>query len=427
MSFRFKNWVLLGAYGMVGAAACAGTKLNDVGDVNTVGEGGSGSGDMAPAQGGDPAGGGARVTASPTGGAGPDTGGKGAVGPVGGHVAIIEGGAPNPVDEITCEDCTELAEVNDIRALAVTADTIYWVEHGSFDELGNHEGNGELKSVPTAGGSAVVLADSLEGPVQLGLSQQFAYVLLDESNATDGQEGLLRLPLAGGTPELVQSLDPDRDETALLDGENWFYTHFAAGSGFSAWLDDGTVYRIAEAAGADLENVAVATGATALFGDASQLYLRDEDGFWTMPYGGSDRSLLQKFPSSLSQRYEFFSVSGSFIYGVEANNAGQPTNHYLVRMPKTGGSWERLLDLPALAFGLHMSGDDYALNSPPLTAGGFAGMRLLRGNVADAGSLKPAVTAPFTDTWRYWHAWGISTAGIFFDLNGKLHRAPLAD
>lgn len=410
--FRLKIWGLVGLSVVIGAQACGGQNIHDVGKV-VDGEAG-------------------------TAGTHPGTGGTGEVfdGTSGTHMIPELGGqggldpGPEAVDHLTCATCVPLTATENITALAATADEVFWVEHGSYDELLNHQGDGRLLAMPAMGGKPRVVTNTVEGPTELRLSPHYCYMTIDESTAASGRAAFVRVPRAGGDIETLESAAPLPSLT----------TQFAVGTDHTAWLIDNTVYGVADTAGAEPETLAEAPNLSWLFGDDSLVYMLDKQGLTTMPYTGGTRTTLSKFDNGdnldVTHIYTSLTVSGDSIYAVEYffdhRNASV---WYLVRMPKAGGAWKRLSTL------LEGTRDDDP-NSRRMTLVGqsvavaarlrknweeLAGRQLLQGNTSPGALLQLVAQAPLDPSDREpgeFQAWDASSAGIFFADGGKIYRAP---
>src|SRR5688572_1213601 len=66
---------------------------------------------------------------------------------------------------------------SDIRDITSDDENLYWVEFGSYDELGNYLDDGALRSKPLDGGDVRTLAGGLSGPVNVDVTDAHAYVL----------------------------------------------------------------------------------------------------------------------------------------------------------------------------------------------------------------------------------------------------------
>ena len=101
---------------------------------------------------------------------------------------------------------TSATEKNGVVALTASESRVYWLEYGTRDALGNYLHDGALMSYSVVDGTTAILAAGLPGPVGLALTTSHAYVFVDGAPliGTPTQPQLLRVPLAGGGPVLVQ-------------------------------------------------------------------------------------------------------------------------------------------------------------------------------------------------------------------------------
>jgi hypothetical protein len=275
----------------------------------------------------------------------PGSGGSGGTtGGAGGAVLGAGGGVPGGA----------VAEAG-ILALAADDAQLYWVEYGTRDSLGNYQNDGALMALAFAEGTATKLASQLPGPVALGMTSTHVYVYVDGAPLIGNPRHpqLLRLPLSGGAPELVQ------------DGLNPSYSSIPfAGAGDRAfWSTDSAIYELASDAGAT-PSVFVANWGSSLAADAADLFyvrLNDtssSDVFWRAPLDRSAQKQLALPPYA-------FALSGNFIYGLEPLNNN--TVLILDRAPKTGEFWQRVGALGAGGFvrSFQVVGDRYFFDVNP--------------------------------------------------------------
>ena len=119
--------------------------------------------------------------------------------------------------------------------VALTADHIYWVEHGDYYEVYK---NGILKRIPRAGGSAEWLIENLWGPVALAVDASHVYLL------EQGNDRVWRLPIAGGAAEVIAQTPGTPVAIALDEQAIYFSTRVDDSS--SAEPDDDVIYRLAK-------------------------------------------------------------------------------------------------------------------------------------------------------------------------------------
>lgn len=232
---------------------------------------------------------------------------------------------------------------NGVVALTANDSHIYWLEYGTRDALESYQRDGALMSYTLADGATTVLAAGLAGPMGLALTTSHAYVFIDggpELNAPIHPK-LLRVPLAGGSPELVQ------------DGAQPF-TFTAADSRFfwSAW--GAPVYSILPDSGA-IPTVFVSEKARNMASDDTNIYYTNStDSLMRTPLAGG--ASIEVAPAMSG-----FALHDDGVYTLESTltrDAG-----LLRRMPKDGGESVRVRALGAGdPSGLRVVGDRYFLD-----------------------------------------------------------------
>jgi hypothetical protein len=209
----------------------------------------------------------------------------------------------------------------------------------------------------------------------------------------------------------VQSFVFGEGNNILAEYQDWVYSQFGVSSGYVFWINDKTVYRLADSEGAAPEAVLTIDGSRGLFADSSLVYLADAEALWTMPLAGGTRTLLRRFDDAYG--VDFASTSGDSIYGVDLESD-------LVKMPKAGGAWQRL-GLRSGALRLLLTGSHFVIGSRR-----FAGSRITSELVAgDVSAAQNHTVVAKGSPLFEWHAWGISSAGIFLEYEDTVYRAPL--
>jgi hypothetical protein len=117
----------------------------------------------------------------------------------GGGAGTGQGGDGNPLPPNTVEQIG-------VVALSASESYLHWLEYGTRNTLGTYQHDGTLMSYAIADGTTKTIASGLEGPTRLGLTTTHAYIYVDggELIGTQIKPQLLRVPLAGGSVELVQ-------------------------------------------------------------------------------------------------------------------------------------------------------------------------------------------------------------------------------
>jgi len=258
---------------------------------------------------------GAEASAGPTGSSGaPNSGGSG---------GSFAGAAPVPTP-------------NEVGVLDLTADdsSLYWVEYGTRDSLGNYQNDGVAMSYSFADKKTHVLASALAGAQRIVPTTLHAYVAVDGGQLVGNpeQNQILRLPLAGGTPAAVGAFD---------------YVFIAASSGDSLYLKAGDALKVITGDGAFAPFLSgVGDDLTA---DADSLYYSTSAGLVRAPVSGDPPTTVT--PTSLPR-----ALSGDWIYGLEGVDGGI----MLEKIAKTGGTWTRTKALgPGTAQVLQMVGERY--------------------------------------------------------------------
>jgi hypothetical protein len=302
--------------------ACGGKQLNDVGDVND----------------GDDRGG---AAGSATGGTSPTGGQGGAAGASGGSTATD--GAPPDIGACDAGDGCLFEEGTDVRGLTADATTLYWIEYGTTDELGNYANDGRLLARDFDSDEVRTLATGLEGPVDVRVSEAHAYVFLDRYWDGGATNALVRLPLAGGSAELVQAhsrafvFTSRSYESFVSDGANaYFSTH------------DG-IYWATESRAEALVLVEPPVGRMAVdHADGYVYFEREADEvyeLWRVPLAGGTTERI------LEETFNHFQVAGDFVYAMDPTSSdplvADDGVYYLSQTPKDGGApWTRLLRRP---------------------------------------------------------------------------------
>jgi hypothetical protein len=321
---RYERLVLVVGLVAGSAAGCGGRLLNDVGDLNDEGRGGSsmsgaGSGGTTTSMGGMAGAGGMGGTGAGGTGAGGSSAGGGATGGADGRCDAGNG-------------CS-FEQGSNVRALTADDENLYWVEYGTSDELGNYANDGRLLARSFDSDEVRTLATGLEGPVGVAVSTAHAYVLLD-SHWDDGlRSALVRLPLRGGDYETISL---DRAAPRLDTCPQCFVS-----SGADAyWSAFGAIYRVTESSADASELVSQLSDELAV--SDSHLYfplegggLREAGHLWRIPLAGGE---MEEVAADARDHYQ---ISGDFVYAIDWPGAG--VEYYVSRMPKEGGPWTRLV------------------------------------------------------------------------------------
>ncbi len=418
--------------GVFVVGACAGTSLHNVGDVNgsggladqssggagAVSKGGANAAGKSPATGGKAAVGG-------NGGTAPNKGGTGAVGTAG-HEGILLGGQPPTVDDggaggayfgaIDCEACELVATTPDIRGVWAGRTAVYWIEHGGFDALGNYLDDGRLLSLPFGEEMPTVVTSSLQGPIQLRVTDDYAYVILDRSSAPGaGAVELARVALDNGDTEVLQALPSAFTDSAFTTVTDWFHRHFAVSGGEAFWENGGALFRLAESSAGPPQSFHGAPGLATLLADDSFLYLQDAHGISALPLPAAGAA-TPVWVSEASGNFLPLILAGSSFFALEAG--------YVARLPKAGGAFKRLLATPApwgnrfVTNGTSYVGDFGHIDS----ASGIPAGALIEGKISDSLATRTLATAALRAQQLPWEVWDATATTVYIGYYDELYR-----
>ncbi len=426
--------VVVGALFLVGA--CAGKSLNDVGNVD--GDGGAADGGTGGANGAGKGG----TNGSGKGGAG----GKSAVGSAGtspieaGTSPIGLGGASEPQPPIggepgaggevnaplVCQGCDLVAETPDIRGVWAASDAVYWIEYGGFDALGNYLDDGRLLSLPFGEKVPTVVATGLQGPLQVRVTKDYAYLILDRSSSVDGAVQLARVKVDGGIALTLQSIAMvfRNPEGVLDEARDWLRHYFAVSGDAAFWYnsDGGTIFRLAESSAGQPQSFQVSVGVTSLLADDSFLYVQDAHGISALPVAGGGAA-APVWTSESSASFLSLSLASNFFYAIESGEKS-----YVARLPKTGGAFKRLAQVSPFRGNNFVSdgssyvgdfGADLDPNSSPSGA-------IIEAKIADPGTTHILATDPnrsngYSDNLP-WRAWDATPTTVYIGYRNELYR-----
>ncbi|RYZ01095.1 MAG: hypothetical protein EOO73_36570 [Myxococcales bacterium] len=400
---RFSNKQLVcWALGSLVITACSG-KLQNVGDID------SGAGGEAGTSGSHSVGGGAGEAPEPTG----------------------NGGTPDSplIDAVECQGCESIAEGTTIRDVATDAERVYWVEYGTFDDLGNYEDNGRLMSAPLVGGQPVVLADGLLGPTGVEVSSSYIYVA--EELGPDISGALLRIPKGGGTAEIVGTLPTEAFGNVFVF--DWMARSFVAHEGTAYWLSFGSMYKLPESEAGPGPYVDLGLGSRqpeAIFGDASNLYV-SMVGIWKLPYAGPE-ALVETPVNDQTSLYSSFSTDGEYVYALDSSKASTDllTPSYLIRTPLDAVAWKRLAQYPGKTTHLVLDGSDYFVDPGVFAGDQRVGCSIVQGKLGDAEAKTTLVSLPSsyleTSQGNCMVPWAASAKSVYVANGRSLYRVARA-
>jgi hypothetical protein len=220
---------------------------------------------------------------------------------------------------------------------------VYWVEYGTRDSLGNYKHDGTLLSYAPDDGTTSVVASGLEGPIGVEVTTSHAYVYVDGARPlyAPAHLQLLRVPLAGGSAELVQ--------------EGAFPSSFAAAGSQAFWETSSThpdskIFTMTSDADAAVSEFVADSNARKLTIDGTDLYYAGSNGLTRTPTDSAA-------PVALGLSATDFALHDDSVYALDfASGAGG----LLTRAPKTGGEFLRVRALgPGAPSRLRRAGDRY--------------------------------------------------------------------
>jgi hypothetical protein len=235
-----RAWHLAGMFGMaVAVASCSG------GGSGSTAAGAGGHTGASSTSGGGAGGGAGGGTGGGTGGSSPTTLYNAtlfnndliALDSTSVYVVQLNAGSPDTVMKVPIHaggtakqiaPATTSGGIDNIRGLAVDAESVYWVEF---------TGDVVMKA-PIAGGSPTTLASGQAGPVAMALDASNVYW----SNLQDST--IMKVPIGGGTPTMVTSATGPR--TLAVDSSNIYFSVDTAvlaapiGGGATTTLTPGT-------------------------------------------------------------------------------------------------------------------------------------------------------------------------------------------
>lgn len=369
-----KGWVLLGGLGFL-AAACGGKGVINVGELNgsagASGVEGSGQGSTAS-----------------------NVGGK-----TGGNA-----GQP-PASEVFYEG------PSDVRAIAASNTTLYWVEYGSEDSLGNFQNDGRLLARDFDSDEVRVLADDLPGAEGVVLTGTHAYVYVDQYLADGGpRPALVRMTLAGADYELVRLL-------LLNDTGNSCVGCLVGVDGAAFFVDDDSIFRVSDEDPTAVPFLEQPGYSMAV--DETTLYVAAESGILQAPLTTGIATQLSTRPRRSLQ------TSGTYLYGIDDED---PSGVFLARIPKAGGTWERLAPRRDADVGSRLRIVDdlffqhlYLPEGNPGCRWSLSCFQFVQGNLKDTAAAQVVLELPKDVT-----AWVGTTAGVFWTDRAKIRHVPLA-
>lgn len=241
-----------------------------------------------------------------------------------------------------------------VTAMTANESRVYWVEYGTRDALGNYQHDGALLAHSPEDGTTSVIASGMDGPIGVELTTTHAYIYVDGArpNGTPARTQLLRVPLAGGTAELVQ--------------EGGLPASFAAAGSRPFWTTESNhpspkIYSLTSDSN-PVPTEFLAGYSYGLAVDATDLYYANGSG------GLMRAPLTGAAPVAVALSVGDFVLRDDAIFALERiSGAGQ----MLSRVPKSGGEYVRVRALGAGdPMRLRSVGDRYFFEAVALTQQG---------------------------------------------------------
>jgi hypothetical protein len=247
-----------------------------------------------------------------------------------------------------------------VCGMAANDSNLYWVEYGTRDDGGTYLNDGALMAYSLDKGVISKVAGGLAGPTTVGLTDDFAYVFLDGALPLGAliHAQILRIPLSGGEPQVVQEGVP--------------LSYFTASADQAFWSNNGVVYGVSGAAGSP--QLLLTRTSYEMHADATHLYLDDPNsGMWRVPLGSTT---VEPFGAA---QY-LFSLVGDAVYAVEPmfDPSTMARGIVLDETTKTSAVWQRVQPLGEgmLPSRFQTFGDRYFVDTTDI---GNVGLRVVTG------------------------------------------------
>jgi hypothetical protein len=262
--------------------------------------------------------------------------GMGGAPSAGGGYAGSSGGPGGGYGQIVAE-----ADISGVTSLSADSANLYWLQYGTRDALGNHQGDGALMAMDLATQERTQILSHLPGPIAFGLTTAHVFVFVDGGGliGTLVHPQLLRFPLQGGAAQIIQDGAPPLSPSSqtFLSSQDQAFWHGATGLyALSGSATTATVFNSS-------------SFCQPIDADSDNLYFWIANSFFRAPLAGGALTdlTLEARPAALN---------GDFLYGLEASGDGT----LLTRAAKSSGTWQRVR---ALGSGyprtLKTSGDRY--------------------------------------------------------------------
>jgi len=247
-------------------------------------------------------------------------------------------------------------ERNGVMALTASESRVFWVEYGTRDAAGDYQHDGTLLSYTPEDGTTSVIATDLEGPIGVEVTSSHAYVYVDGAQPLGKpiHAQLLRVPLSGGSTELVQE---DTFPTGFTG------SHFVAADGRAFWSTEGTeippnLYSMT-ADTAAVPSVFVAEHVISMAVDGSYLYYSSPSALLRSPTAAAAPVAIQE------PQLDFVLHDGAIYTVLGVNSDGG----ILARTALSGGGPDRVRGLGSGGpMRLRRVGDRFFFESVPLSS-----------------------------------------------------------
>jgi len=295
-------------------------------------------------------------------------------------------------------------EKSGVTAITASESRVYWVEYGTRDALGNYQHDGALLAYSPDDGTTTVIASGLEGPTAVEITTSHAYVYVDGAQPIDTpiRPRLLRVPLTGGSAELVQ------------DGA--IPASFAADGGRAFWSAEDTqqdqnLYSMTSDTTA-VPTAFVSGYSSGLTVDGSDLYYRVGSALMRSP-------IESAAPVSVNVSIREYVLRDDSIYGLESINGG---GAMLSRTPKTGGETLRVRALGySYPLKLRRLGDRYFVEAQPTDS---PSQRQLL-SASFVGNAPPVRLIGAGRGWPGDRLWAATANALYWSEGRTLYKQPL--
>jgi hypothetical protein len=299
--------------------------------------------------------------------------------------------------------------LTDVRGLAANATTLFWVEYGSVDSLGNFQNDGRLLARDFDSEDVRVLADDLPGAVNVAVTAAHAYVYVDQYLEAGGpRDALVRMTLAGADYALVQL-----DVTPQNASDVVCHRCLVSVGGTAYFVHDDSILRVSEED--PKPALFVERAALSMTVDETTLYLVEGTGTWQVPLATGIASQVSP------QRRASLQSSGAYLYGLDIVEAVHEESVFLARMPKDGdGGWERLAPRHDARYSWQLQlVDDLFFHDLHLQDERW---QVAQGKLNETAAAQVVLELPAAGSRR---AWVGTAAGVFWNDATRIRRVPL--